>query len=62
MASFFKLTTYLCPHLCATVAAAGVLTFFFLLFSGFILPPPSMPPMYKWIMWTDPIYYAYQGK
>lgn len=46
MMCFFKLTCYLCPILTTAVAAAGILTFFFLLFSGFILARASMPSCY----------------
>ncbi len=47
MMAFFKLTCYLCPILTTAVAAAGIFTFFFLLFSGFILAKDSMPRHYS---------------
>lgn len=47
MMCFFKLTCYVCPILTTAVAAAGILTFFFLLFSGFIVARASMPHYYS---------------
>ncbi len=37
------------------------LVFFFILFSGFIIPPGVIPRYYKWIYWYNPMAWAYRA-
>lgn len=41
--------------------ASACLVFFFILFSGFILPPITIPVYYKWIYWYNPMAWAYRA-
>lgn len=41
--------------------ASACLVFFFILFSGFIVAPDTIPVYYKWIYWYDPMAWAYRG-
>ncbi len=61
MMSFFKLTTFVSPDLTSSAAVAGIVTFFLLLFSGFIISIKDVPGYYVWIMYLNPIFYAFQG-
>jgi ABC-type multidrug transport system fused ATPase/permease subunit len=61
MMSFFKLTTFLSPDLTSAAAVSGIVTFFLLLFSGFIISIKDVPPFYVWVMYLNPLFYAFQG-
>jgi len=61
MMSFFKLTTFLSPDLTSAAAVSGIVTFFLLLFSGFIISITDVPPFYLWVMYLNPLFYAFQG-
>jgi ABC-type multidrug transport system ATPase subunit len=41
--------------------ASACLVFFFILFSGFIISPATIPRYYKWIYWYNPMAWAYRG-
>jgi len=41
--------------------ASACLVFFFILFSGFIIAPDTIPAYYKWIYWYNPMAWAYRG-
>ena len=46
----------------ATVqVASACLVFFFMLFSGFFLPPVLIPGYYSWIFWYNPLAWAYRN-
>ena len=40
---------------------SACLLFFFILFSGFIIPPGVIPEYYTWIYWYNPMAWAYRG-
>jgi len=61
MMSFFKLTTFLSPNLTSAAAISGIVTFFLLLFSGFIISITDVPSFYVWVMYLNPLFYAFQG-
>ncbi len=61
MMSFFKLTTFLSPNLTSAAAISGIVTFFLLLFSGFIISITDVPSFYMWVMYLNPLFYAFQG-
>jgi len=61
MMSFFKLTTFLTANLTSAAAASGIVTFFLLLFSGFIISVKDVPNFYTWVMFLNPLFYGFQG-
>lgn len=41
--------------------ASACLVFFFILFSGFIISPDTIPSFYTWIYWYNPMAWAYRA-
>lgn len=41
--------------------ASACLVFFFILFSGFIIAPDTIPLYYRWIYWYNPMAWAYRA-
>ena len=41
--------------------ASACLVFFFILFSGFIIAPNTIPVYFRWIYWYNPMAWAYRG-
>ncbi|KAK1401932.1 pleiotropic drug resistance protein 3-like [Heracleum sosnowskyi] len=59
--SMFRFLASVCRTSSATTTAGSVSILSVLVFGGFIIPRPSMPPWLKWGFWVSPITYGQIG-
>ncbi|KAM3219341.1 pleiotropic drug resistance protein 3 [Capsicum chacoense] len=59
--SMYRFLASVCRTIVASTIAGGLSILFVLLFSGFIIPRPSMPIWLKWGFWISPLTYGEIG-
>ncbi|KAF9592637.1 hypothetical protein IFM89_016294 [Coptis chinensis] len=59
--SMFRFLAAVFQTVVASTAAGGLSLMFLLLFSGFIIPKPSMPAWLRWGFWVSPLTYGEIG-
>ncbi|KYQ91324.1 ABC transporter G family protein [Tieghemostelium lacteum] len=59
--SFFKMVTAFSPNAIIASVLAPAMMAPFLLFSGFMVPKPSIKGWYIWLYWISPIKYGFEG-
>lgn len=57
----FRATGALSRTLAQSIAPGAVFVTMNMIFTGFILPIPSMPPWFRWFAYIDPISYAFES-
>ncbi|XP_051146775.1 pleiotropic drug resistance protein 3-like isoform X2 [Andrographis paniculata] len=59
--SLFRFLASLFQTVVASITAGSLAILFLMLFSGFLIPEPSMPPWLKWAFWISPFSYGEIG-
>lgn len=61
MASFFRLIGALSTHEAIATSVGGVFILPLVVYTGYVIPKPSMHPWFKWITYINPLSYAFEG-
>ncbi|KUJ23287.1 uncharacterized protein LY89DRAFT_777066 [Mollisia scopiformis] len=61
MASLFRLIAALTKHEAIATSIGGVFILPLVIYTGYIIPKPSMHPWFKWITYINPLSYAFEG-
>lgn len=60
MSLTFRIIAALTKSISQAMTIAGVIALAIVVYSGFIIPVPSMHPWFGWIRWINPLYYAFE--
>ncbi|KAL4879024.1 ABC-2 type transporter-domain-containing protein [Aspergillus karnatakaensis] len=60
MSAVFRTMAAVTKTISQAMGLAGVLILALILYTGFVLPVPSMHPWFEWIHYINPIYYAFE--
>ncbi|KAL2825874.1 ATP-binding cassette transporter [Aspergillus pseudoustus] len=60
MSAVFRTMAALTKTISQAMGLAGVLILALIVYTGYVLPVPSMHPWFKWIHYLNPIYYAFE--
>lgn len=61
MAMLFRMIGFLSRSRDGTMTPVSILTLLCVLYTGFVIPPPSMVPWLAWFRYLNPIAYTYEG-
>ncbi|GCB22646.1 ABC transporter CDR4 [Aspergillus awamori] len=60
MSAVFRTMAAVTKTISQAMSLAGVLILALIVYTGFVLPVPSMHPWFEWIHYLNPIYYAFE--
>lgn len=60
MSAVFRTLAAITKTVSQAMALAGVMILALVVYTGFVLPRPSMHPWFEWIHYLNPIYYAFE--
>ena len=60
MSAYFRMLASVTNKVESAMALAGVSVLAFAIYAGYMIPKPSMHPWFKWIIYVDPIAYAFE--
>ncbi|KAL4931349.1 putative ABC multidrug transporter [Aspergillus undulatus] len=60
MSAIFRTIAAITKTISQAMGLAGVLILALVVYTGFVLPVPSMHPWFEWIHYINPIYYAFE--
>ncbi|PLB49697.1 ATP-binding cassette transporter [Aspergillus steynii IBT 23096] len=60
MSAIFRTMAALTKTIAQAMGLAGVMILALIMYTGYVLPVPSMHPWFEWIHWLNPIYYAFE--
>ncbi|KAJ6160946.1 ABC multidrug transporter atrF [Penicillium chermesinum] len=61
MYSFFRALGALCSSLDVATRLTGVAIQALIVYTGYLIPPWKMHPWLKWLIWINPVQYAFEG-
>ncbi|QKX59307.1 uncharacterized protein TRUGW13939_06439 [Talaromyces rugulosus] len=59
--SFFRAVGALCPSLDVATRVTGVALQALIVYTGYLIPPWKMHPWLKWLIWINPVQYAFEA-
>ncbi|KAE8147777.1 ABC-2 type transporter-domain-containing protein [Aspergillus avenaceus] len=60
MSAVFRTMAAVTSTVAQAMGLAGISILALVVYTGFVLPVPSMHPWFEWIHWINPIYYAFE--
>lgn len=60
MSAIFRTLAAVTKTVAQAMGLAGVMILALIVYTGYVLPVPSMHPWFEWIYWINPIYYAFE--
>ncbi|EKV04206.1 ABC multidrug transporter, putative [Penicillium digitatum PHI26] len=60
MSAVFRTLAAVTKTISQAMGLAGVMILILVVYTGFVLPVPSMHPWFKWLHYLNPIYYAFE--
>ncbi|KGO66421.1 CDR ABC transporter [Penicillium italicum] len=60
MSAVFRTLAAITKTVSQAMGLAGVMILILVVYTGFVLPVPSMHPWFKWLHYLNPIYYAFE--
>ena len=61
MYSFFRAVGALCKSLDIATRITGVAMQGLVVYTGYLIPPQKMHPWFKWLIWINPVQYAFEA-
>ncbi|KAL4911105.1 hypothetical protein BDW74DRAFT_184620 [Aspergillus multicolor] len=61
MYSFFRAVGAFCGSLDVATRLTGVAIQILVVYTGYLIPPWRMHPWFKWLIWINPVQYAFEG-
>ncbi|RDW93714.1 putative ABC transporter [Aspergillus mulundensis] len=61
MYSFFRAVGAFCGSLDVATRITGVAIQILVVYTGYLIPPWKMHPWFKWLIWINPVQYAFEG-
>lgn len=61
MIAIFRTMAAVTKTVSQALSLAGVMILALVIYTGFVIPVPSMHPWFSWIRWINPVYYAFEA-